>query len=124
MSEQARVAVRVGHFEFPEPLPRVRLTPGFNCNISVRIGKQLVRMCVDTGGAQSLMRAEFRRQLAKSEKTKSELVARFALEDPVPCGGVCSSMTSPDIERITRVRFWLDPVSEDGSQPPASLCLK
>ena len=75
-------------------------------------------MCVDSGGARSMVQTEFGQQLQKSDKTRSGIIERFEVEDPISCTGVCKGMVSQDITKVSVVSLWLDPVSEDGGQAP------
>ena len=70
-----------------------------------------------------MVRAELVKQLQRSEKTRQGVVERFAVENPITCSGVCKGMVSQEINRVAQITGWLDPVTEDGSKPPAPVAL-
>ena len=70
-----------------------------------------------------MVRAELVKQLQRSEKTREGVVERFSVENPITCTGVCKGMVSQEINRVAQIKGWLDPVTEDGSRPPAPMAL-
>ena len=116
--------VRVGHYEYPEPLREVSLDPGFNCNVTVRIGGVRFRCCIDTGGARSIVRKEFVQQLLKSDKTREMVGNRAATKEKIVCSGICKGMRSLAIEAVCDIDLVLESVAEDGITPNADVALK
>ena len=108
------VKVRSGHYEYPEPLKEVRLDPGFNCMVSMKIGSVKFRVCIDSGGARSCIRTAFRKQLEKSAKTKCGVRERVKLAHTIQCTGMCDNMVSTEITRAVELNLMLEGLDPNG----------
>ena len=117
-SEPRKVSIRRAEFQYEEPLREITYDPGFNCVVPVRVGSQQFRMCVDTGGARSMINKKFREKLAKHPKTCQAMQERCHIGHEVKCTGICDGMTSTKLEYVSTVRLTLDGVTDDGSRPP------
>ena len=107
----------VGHYEYAEPMKEVKYDVGFNCVIPVRLGKTQFRMCIDTGGGRSMIRKEFCDKVRKHSSTCGSILQRNRIVDDVRCTGVCSGMSSAQLEHSALIQLTLDPVREDGGKP-------
>ena len=109
-----------GCYQYEEPLKEVHYDVGFHCVCPVRIGKQSFRIVIDTGGGRSLIRKEFRDQLAKHSATCSAVKSRHRIIEDVQCSGICEGMTSNKMSHESLVELTFDSVSEDGRMAPGS----
>ncbi len=109
-----------GCYQYEEPLKEVHYDVGFHCVCPVRIGKQSFRIVIDTGGGKSLIRKEFRDQLAKHSATSSAVKTRHRIIEDVQCSGICEGMTSGKMVHESLIELTFDSVSEDGRSVPES----
>ena len=109
-----------GCYQYEEPLKEVHYDVGFHCVCPVRIGKQSFRIVIDTGGGKSLIRKEFRDQLAKHSATSSAVKTRHRIIEDVQCSGICEGMTSGKTVHESLIELTFDSVSEDGRSAPQS----
>lgn len=109
-----------GCYQYEEPLKEVHYDVGFHCVCPVRIGKQSFRIVIDTGGGKSLIRKEFRDQLAKHSATCSAVKSRHRIIEDVQCSGICEGMTSGKMAHESLIELTFDSVSEDGRSAPES----
>jgi len=115
---------RVGHYEYPEPLREVSLDAGYNCNVTVKVGGICFRVCIDTGGARSIIRKEFVQQLLRSEKTREWVGERCATTEKIICSGICKGMRSLAIEAVCDLTVLFQSISEDGITQDADVAVK
>jgi len=115
-SEPRQARSRVGHYEYAEPLREIDIDEGVNCNVPVRIGDVTFRICVDTGGSRSVVRADFVKALLKNARTKDSVKERMSIRQSIVCSGICEGMKSEEMTRVARIEMFLDPVSEDGGK--------